>query len=355
MLFAYKYIPHIIDKMQTYIDFLFLHVWCEANGDFDINKLDGCPDLKEMVLAIYHDDGIEKDYLYGPIKEIYDIFKSINKKMRKKLKRWYLIDNCIEELCNNKSCYEPMIYADLRKRSEALSDKLESFFKTLYSSNFLSLKAIRSKVGNIDEHYDSFMKENNTGKCPYCGLNDLKSENHSKREAYDHYLPKDIYPFNSINFKNLAPICHECNSSYKLKKDPLHDKAKNRRKAFYSYMFKDPGIKVEINIRNMDIAKLTPDDIQLKITSEEFAEEVQTWEDLFDIEERYKIKCSSRTAKYWYTQVIDEAQNYNVAPHDAFLRVLKSAEKEPFEEINFLRKSFLDACENKNLFRLGLG
>ncbi len=27
----------------------------------------------------------------------------------------------------------------------------------------------------------------------------------SNPEAYDHYLPKSLYPFNSINFRNLVP------------------------------------------------------------------------------------------------------------------------------------------------------
>ena len=59
----------------------------------------------------------------------------------------------------------------------------------------------------------------------------MKGTHHSKREAYDHYLPKVLYPFNSINFRNLAPACHECNSTYKLGKDPAHNPA-GRRKAF---------------------------------------------------------------------------------------------------------------------------
>jgi hypothetical protein len=77
---------------------------------------------------------------------------------------------------------------------------------------------------------------NTAGKCPFCGIGNIKSPHHTKREAHNHYLPKALYPFNSINVRNLAPTCHECNSTYKLSKDPAHNDAKRRRKAFNPYM-----------------------------------------------------------------------------------------------------------------------
>lgn len=43
--------------------------------------------------------------------------------------------------------------------------------------------------------------------CQPCDINGV---HHTKREAYDHYRPKPLYPFNSVNFRNLAPACHEC-------------------------------------------------------------------------------------------------------------------------------------------------
>ena len=62
-------------------------------------------------------------------------------------------------------------------------------------------------------------------------------------------MPKGSYPFISVNFKNLAPMCSECNSSYKLAKDPtkhidpLHAASgSTRRKSFYSYAVADSAI-----------------------------------------------------------------------------------------------------------------
>jgi len=32
MLFAYTYVPHAMEKMQEFIDFIFFEVWCKAPG-----------------------------------------------------------------------------------------------------------------------------------------------------------------------------------------------------------------------------------------------------------------------------------------------------------------------------------
>jgi hypothetical protein len=83
-----------------------------------------------------------------------------------------------------------------------LHDILEKFFKHLFT-NVIKLKAITTRIGDIELHYKDFVKVNDEDRCPFCGINDLKGQYVERREAYDHYLPKDIYPFNSINFLNL--------------------------------------------------------------------------------------------------------------------------------------------------------
>ncbi|RLD89272.1 MAG: hypothetical protein DRJ09_06835 [Bacteroidetes bacterium] len=87
----------------------------------------------------------------------------------------------------------------------------------------------------IPKHYKEFMKSNTEGICPFCGIHTIKENNHKYREVYDHYIPKAIYPFVSLNFKNLAPMCQECNSTYKGTKVPIEDDNKKRKLAFYPY------------------------------------------------------------------------------------------------------------------------
>jgi len=147
-------------------------------------------------------------------------------------------------------------------------------------------------------------------------------------------------------------MCNECNSSYKLTKDPLKDSSNKRRKAFYSYMAADSEIKITLEITNRNIGTLTPADINLQINSRNHNEEVQTWKELFGIEERYKAKYTGNTAKYWYMQVIDEAQNYGNTTHNVLNIKKKQAERYPWEETNFLRLPFLEACERAGLFKV---
>lgn len=352
MLFAYKYVSHRIEKMQDYIDYIFYELWCKSPfRHYDIELYNGNTELKEIITAFHYSSTKGGDFFVSKIEEVYNIFKTLPADNIEKLKKWYKANNNIEKLCVNDPSIVPVKYIELKYFNEELFGILESFFKKLYGTEILSLKPLSLKIGKIDEHYDSFMMNNNKGKCPYCGINDIKGIYHSKREAYDHYLPIGTYPFNSINFKNLAPMCNECNSSYKLAKDPLYDSKKNRRKAFYSYMSEEPEIKIELEIQNKDIENIAPEDINLKIDSENYPEEVQTWKELFGIEERYKAKCTSESdGKYWFIQIQDECQNYNMTPKELLNKKITEAEKYPLFDTNFLRKPFLEACENNKLF-----
>jgi hypothetical protein len=355
MLFPYTYVNHDMEKMQAYIDYIFFEVWCKAvSQEYDISLFDGKPELKKIIEAYFYSE--KKgwgNFFISKIQEIYEIFKDLTPEQIQKLKSWYRANNDIETLCANHSQVIPVRYEELESYNYNLSLALKAFFKELYSDKILALKAISSKIGKINEHYKKFMDINNTGICPFCGLADIEAADSSIREAYDHYIPKSIYPFNSINFKNLAPMCHKCNSSYKTTKDPLYEKdSSKRRKAFYSYMTGHPDLKIELQFENKDIEQLTNDDIELVISSKNHPEEVDTWMDVFDIEKRYKSKCTHETngSKYWLTQIIEESQNVGITPEKMLSVKMMTAEKYPYTEVNFLRKPFLETCEKLGLF-----
>ena len=50
MLFPYTYVPHQMEKMQTFIDFIFHEVWCKAptSGPFGLDLFDANAELREM-------------------------------------------------------------------------------------------------------------------------------------------------------------------------------------------------------------------------------------------------------------------------------------------------------------------
>ena len=155
-----------------------------------------------------------------------------------------------------------------------------------------------------------------------------------------------LYPFNSINFRNLVPACHHCNSSYKTSKDPAYtpkDPAGgvHRRAVFYPYQTAVHSIQLQIILQHADIARLNPSDITLKFGPAAISEEIDTWKDVYGIEERYRGKLLSGDGKAWLVEVLDEwrwhdekAGAEGKAP-DAYLRDLsRHAIKSPFSDAN---------------------
>lgn len=356
MLFSYTYVSHQMEKMQRFIDFIFLDVWCNAPAGepYSLELFSENAELYEVMKAFHYDDSKGAEFFCGHVERVYRLFAVLSAPQIDQFRQWYRANNDIEMVCANIPASSLTRYADFPAELKDVRDQLGTFFKGLYSH--LDLAALKAKIGHIDDHYTVFMTANKVGKCPFCGINDVFGEYHSKREAYDHYLPKALYPFNSINFKNLVPACHHCNSSYKTSKDPacvLKDPAgsNHRRAIFYPYAVAPYTIQLQVTLQHSDIQKLTPADITLQFGPVALSEKIDTWKDVYGIEERYKAKlCSETDGKYWLTQVFDECRAYEMQPADVLNLRRQLARKSPYADCNFLRKPFLDACHQIGLF-----
>ncbi len=351
MLFAYTYVPHQMERMQRFINFIFYQVWCHAPkaGPYDLSLFDANPPLKEVMTTFAYDHTQEGDRFSSQVQAIYLSFSQLSRGEISQFKRWHQANNDIEKVCANDPAVQIARYTDIAATYPDLSEQLKSFFKGLYSQQLLDIKALREKIGKIDEHYQAFMQTNTTGKCPFCGLGDIKGLHHNKREAYDHYLPKTLYPFNTINFRNLAPACHECNSFYKLSRDPAHN-AVGRRKAFYPYATGAHGIEITVGLHKPDIDHMTPDDIQLSFGPATAHEEIETWKEVYGIEERYKAKCCGSDAKDWLEQIRILHDTHDFPPKDSLAMVQLQTAKSPFSNCNFLKKAFLEGCQRVGLY-----
>ena len=356
MLFPYTYVPHRMEKIQTFIDFIFYAVWCQAplQRPYRLELFSSNPELFEVMTAFHYDDSKGADFFAGHVERIYGHFALLSPCQVEQLRLWYRANNDVEGVCANDHAMSLKRYADFPTELKDLRDQLASFFKDLYSH--VNVAALKNKCGDIDDHYQTFMKTNKAGKCPFCGLNDLLGEYHSKREAYDHYLPKAVYPFNSINFHNLVPACHHCNSSYKTSKDPTYTpkdpaRAAHRRAVFYPYKKAAHSIELQISLQHSNISILAPTDISLQFGPIAIAEEIETWKDVYGIEERYKAKlCGENEGKYWLTQVLDEWKEDGRNPADFLVTLARQTKNSPYAECNFLKKSFLDACQQIGVF-----
>ncbi|NKI74659.1 hypothetical protein Dpoa2040_001933 [Dickeya sp. CFBP 2040] len=338
--------------MQAFIDFIFHEVWCKApaSGPFGLHLFDTNRELREVMEAFYYSDAQGADFFYSHVERIYGLFSVLTAAQINQFQLWYQGNNDLEKVCANDPAAPIIRYADITVLYQDLGALLATFFKGLYSQSLLDLAALRAKIGDIDDHYQAFVAANKTGKCPFCGIGDIKGEHHSKREAYDHYLPKALYPFNSINFRNLAPACHECNSTYKQSKDPVHN-ATGRRKAFNPYVAADHAIQIQVALQQADIDALMPADITLQFGPAALTEELETWKDVYGIEERYKAKfCAENDGKYWLAQVLDEWKEDGRDPEEFMAALARQTQKKPYAECNFLKKPFLDACRQVGIF-----
>lgn len=364
MLFPYRYVPHQMETMQTFIDFIFHEVWCKAptNGPFSLNLFVANPILHELMEALYYSDAKGADFFYGHVERIYSQFAALRPAQIRQFQQWYLGNNDLEKVCVNDPAFQLVRYTDISADYKELSEQLASFFKGLYSQSLLNLEAVRSRIGEIDQHYKAFVKANQTGKCPFCGLVDLQGAYHSTREAYDHYLPKSLYPFNSINFRNLVPACHHCNSSYKTSKDPAYlpkDPAGvvQRRKVFYPFTTTPYAIELQVTLQHADFEKLGPADVSIQFGPPVISDEINTWKDVYGIEERYRAKILDGDGKSWLIEVLDEwkwkdesAGKEGRDPSEYLRDLSRHAVKSPYAGANFLKKPFLDACKHTGIF-----
>ncbi len=364
MLFPYKYVPHVMDRMQRFINFIFYEVWCKApkSGAFRLELFDSNPALKEVMTTFHYSDKKNADFFNSHIEGIYQLFANLNRTEIKQFKRWYQGNNNIQKVCANDPATYIVRYDEIPLKHDDLKKQLKSFFMGLYDE--VGIAALKEKIGDIADHYKEFIRKNAIGKCPFCGINDMLGVYHTHREAYDHYLPKNLYPFNSINFRNLVPACHHCNSSYKASKNPAFTpkdptRAVHRRKVFYPYANPGHHIEVTINLSNPDIDRLTPNEIQLTFGPAEVYEEIETWKDVYGIEERYRGKLLDGDGKAWFVEVCDEwrwkdeSAGAEGRSPDEYLRDLRRhAAKSRFTGANFLKMAFLEGCQRKGNFTI---
>lgn len=343
MLFNYRLFEHDVKKLQIFFEHTVLEVWCNAdiNSEFSIGLLH--PDYNMLYST--------RNKLHKDIEEIYNDFKTFSEEQKEKIKEIFINNNKIEELCKGQE--EAVFYKEIKEDiSEEFADKLKEFNNYLYI--FLD-KDDASFVRNFDsltKYYKKLVSQLPGKVCPFCGINTINSKRLSKRDAFDHYLPKSLIPFTAINVKNLAPMCKDCNEDWKHSINPIKtnkDEGDNR-KTFYP--FNSNLYNLEVSISRLELDPSFDEDghiINIEYKCDDNEEEVNSWLELFNIQERYDDLIRTNL-NYWLEDwnMIKDENNYK-NPREKELakeRYIRNRLDNRFINSNFIYLAIIDAREN---------
>jgi len=329
MLRSYKYVVTVHHKLHGFVIDLFNRIEFESS-DFS----DDFFDADFLAIVDRHKSILKKEFV-----AIYEEIRQWPQADKTDLCEKIRLSNDIENICSGG--YLPIV---LDKKVIGINKRIRTLFLKLYS-NVLDGAAFREKYNtSLREHFDKFRQENkNITLCPICGISELKTKYDVNRDQYDHYLPKSLYPFTSINFRNLVPTCKECNSfDVKGDKDTV---AVSTGKIFYPYDDNHKGIEILFDIVKdaADVSK-----IQWKVqfsNPDGKTDEVESWKRIYNIENRYLGYVKGRVEKWYkaYWSYMNNGQLSHLTNEDKSSCYLVALEVDETECLSLIRKPALVA------------
>ncbi|MBR9846389.1 MAG: hypothetical protein GYB35_09930 [Algicola sp.] len=273
-----------------------------------------------------------------PLKDIYNVLSRLNQPSRSALIQQIKDSNKVKEICEGS--IQPV---RLDRNVSGTKKIFRDFFIKLYNQ-VLDGDAFREKYNTtLRNHFNDFRQKNEeTTICPTCGIGELKMKEAKTRDQYDHYLPKALYPFSSVNFENLVLSCKECNSTdVKGDNDTI---AVSTGRFFYPFDSNHSKLIFEYSIDtdNIDCRKI---EWTISITSPDAkVDEIQSWRDIYDIDDRYKGFVAGRIEKWyrWYWEYINDSDFAHLSEADIKLTCLKALKLDEKLELSFIRKPALD-------------
>ena len=172
--------------------------------------------------------------------------------------------------------------------------------------------------------------------CPFCGL-ELFDAPGARREALDHYLAKSIYPFAAANLCNLIPMGNKCNSL----KGAIDILWKNgvRRLSFDPYNPPNFAISLDNSQLFARENETLPDWV---IEFYPPMQEIDTWDDVFDIRNRYARGILDPSFKDWigdfrYWHMRSQTVNAGQSLANTINSYIDSLERFGFRDQSFLK------------------
>jgi len=318
---------HTIFIYQTHVQHLICNVWCNAADEQSCQDL-----LSETFEPIYS----ARDWVKIAVDEIYEICKALTDEERAAIREAFIINNDIESMCEGVS--SPI---ELNTLHLVVAQRMKPLLVRFYSD----LINAREKLN----YYNNLIESNDNYKfCPCCGLTPIESAESHYREDNDHYLPKADYPFASVNFGNLPPLCSKCNKKSKSTKNPFD----NGRVSFYPFKPLENEFEISIGINDSgstDYLELNEQEIIIGFNND--VNKVNTWNWLFGITTRYneEIRQFSKTELRILANRFrrNDARKQGMAYEEILNDAIEDYDIDKYDDRKFLKAPFLREILNK--------
>jgi len=289
MLYKYVYIKeHPIHSLNRYLNYFFFKIrGVKSNARF----------IKEKYI---HPDFLlffrraKTDNLEIRFKAFFDSYKKLPSDKRDQFNDLVRFGISIEKSFEDTSilCYK----AHAKNIKTILgNDSLKHLMEFLYTNTF------KSPTLRLKDHYKQLYGTFQKKVCPFCGV-ELMCETY--QEDYDHIAPQSKYPLVAINLKNLAPMCHKCNSKFKKEVDIYYDDKKKRRPYAYPY---NTSITIDLDFSGSIIEQTDSSNYSgiwcIKILPEQPL--TKTWDEVFHIIERYKTDYIEAKFQDWINDFLE--------------------------------------------------
>jgi hypothetical protein len=302
MLYFYTQISHPMNNMHVYMHHFFMQLFAEASPNYN-HAVFIHPDFQSII----NNHGV----LNQKLELVFTAYMGLTIAEKTQVQQAYNKNNDIEQVCNN--AVRPVKFSELPM-------EIQDCLKGLYGSKgilyqMLTAKndydAVKNRCGSLKGHFEQFRKENKFSVCPFCGMENLLTDYDDAKNEYDHYLSKGDYPFCSVNFNNLTPVCDYCNKAgnkgpkdipFQPKTDP---QIQDELYYPYSSAFPDHGIQLTINAANTDLKDIDNWTLSIDCIPAGNAEKKDRWLEIYNIKSRYKAKIAGDSYQ-WKDRIVSK-------------------------------------------------
>jgi hypothetical protein len=245
------------------------------------------------------------------------------------------------------------------EKIEDLPSSIQSSIKNLFDFAF----GLLGDLGVRNEQYKIIYEDSEIKMCPFCGFEYFDGLLAPKHDL-DHYLKISSYPFAAVNLTNLVPMGDRCNTAYKHDQDILYSAAGSRRPSFFPYSHNAINVILKIQDPFGDNWSDCPNWV---INFEPHSLEIDTWDTVFKIRQRYVQDRLNPHFKNWLSSFANFCKTTSRLPTDTSslsesLRNYRDiCNFEGFKDGMFLKTSFfsmfLHYCDTgeKDAIRVILG